>query len=57
MPIYEFKCKKCDEEFDFLFMVSDVATNCPKCGEHHTRDDRIEMSVNTFHLNFRDLPV
>ena len=33
MPIYEFKCLKCDEFFELLVMKKEdeVALNCPKC--------------------------
>ena len=57
MPIYEFKCKSCDEEFEFLFMPSDLTTKCPKCGELHEKEDRIEMSVSNFKLDFSNIPV
>ena len=33
MPIFEFKCKKCDEQFEYLMLSSnDDAPECPKCG-------------------------
>ncbi len=34
MPIYEFKCSKCEEFFELLFMSEsdDVEVKCPKCG-------------------------
>ena len=31
MPIYEFRCEKCDLDFEFLVMGSDKPV-CPKCG-------------------------
>ena len=33
MPIYSFRCKKCDMEFDFLVGVSseEVDLKCPGC--------------------------
>ena len=55
MPIYEFKCKKCETVFDFLFMPSDLATKCPKCGETHTKEERIEMSVSNFKIDMRNV--
>ena len=36
MPIYEFKCKKCDHIFEeFVFSANFGSENiiCPKCGE------------------------
>ncbi len=33
MPIYEFKCDKCNHLFDFLARnISDTPEKCPKCG-------------------------
>jgi putative FmdB family regulatory protein len=32
MPIYEFKCSKCGEEFEDLVPMSDPRTTCPSCG-------------------------
>lgn len=31
MPIYEYECKKCGEEFEKLVMSGDEV-RCPKCG-------------------------
>ena len=38
MPIYEFKCKKCGENFEFLCLRSDDEKNaaCPSCGGKKT---------------------
>ena len=35
MPIYEFKCLKCEEFFELLVMSKndDEELKCPKCGE------------------------
>lgn len=35
MPIYEFKCLKCEEFFELLMMgqKDDEEMKCPKCGE------------------------
>jgi putative FmdB family regulatory protein len=34
MPIFEFKCRKCREDFEVLFRNRDekVSVVCPKCG-------------------------
>jgi len=32
MPIYEYKCKKCDNTFEKLIRNSDSNPQCPKCG-------------------------
>ncbi|HEY94213.1 MAG TPA: zinc ribbon domain-containing protein [Dehalococcoidia bacterium] len=37
MPIYEYKCKKCDGKFEMLrgMFDSDDNIRCPECGEEH----------------------
>ena len=39
MPIYEFKCSKCGEEFEKIFFASDndEAVPCPSCKSKKTR--------------------
>lgn len=38
MPIYEYKCSKCDEEFETLVFRSDESVACPLCkGENVKR--------------------
>lgn len=45
MPIYEFKCQKCDEFFELLVMKSDDdELKCPKCGEQSF--ERIMSTTN-----------
>ncbi len=36
MPIYEFRCKQCQEVFETLCFSTDDATDvaCPSCGSH-----------------------
>ena len=31
MPIYEFKCSDCSNEFEILVFRSDEKVNCPSC--------------------------
>ena len=31
MPIYEFKCSNCDEEFETIVFGSDEKVSCPHC--------------------------
>lgn len=37
MPIYEYKCKKCDSKFEMLrgMFDSDEDIKCPECGEEY----------------------
>ncbi len=44
MPIYEFKCKKCGNTFEYLCLKSDDNhTPCPSCG-----GDKTEKLLSTF---------
>ncbi len=45
MPIYEYKCAKCDEEFEALVFRADEEIACPQC-----KGDRVKrlMSVCGF---------
>lgn len=46
MPIYEFKCLKCNEFFEFLIRGQDegIETLCPKCGSEEF--ERVISSTN-----------
>jgi putative FmdB family regulatory protein len=37
MPIYEFHCHKCDQDFETLVMRSDDVIRCPKCDSKKVR--------------------
>jgi putative FmdB family regulatory protein len=37
MPIYEFRCASCGEEFETLVFARDARADCPKCGGTETR--------------------
>lgn len=32
MAIYDFKCRNCKHEFEFMKIKSDEHAQCPKCG-------------------------
>ncbi len=38
MPLYEYKCKSCQNEFEALVSISKADKNqkCPKCGKEDT---------------------
>lgn len=36
MPIYEFKCTKCGNEFEEILFGSDDTATCPACGSGET---------------------
>ncbi len=35
MPLYEYRCKKCGDDFELFHRINEDASNlpCPKCGE------------------------
>lgn len=37
MPIYEYVCKQCDNEFEELVIGKEDAALCPGCGSEETR--------------------
>ncbi len=37
MPIYEYKCTMCDEEFETLVFRSDEPVSCPQCNGSHVK--------------------
>lgn len=47
MPLYEYTCPKCGEEFEEIRMLSerDEPTQCPKCG-HEAAMDRHSSLVS-----------
>lgn len=32
MPVFEYRCKKCEEEFEQLVFSAKETVECPKCG-------------------------
>jgi putative FmdB family regulatory protein len=46
MPIFEFKCSKCEDLFEMLVMKKDedVEMQCPKCGSEEF--ERVISSTN-----------
>lgn len=45
MPLYEFECPKCHEEFEELIRNTEAvkAVACPKCGHH-----KVKKKLSTF---------
>ncbi len=49
MPIYEFVCKKCGEEFEYTLSISELKTKkvrCPSCNS-----TRVDQTLSTFYAN------
>jgi putative FmdB family regulatory protein len=46
MPIYEYRCQKCDERFEeYLSTSTKSAPPCPKCGAKNV--ERLWSRINT----------
>jgi putative FmdB family regulatory protein len=45
MPIFEFRCKKCEREFEFFIMKKGEAVVCPFCG-----GEEVEKLISSFRL-------
>lgn len=45
MPIFEFKCRNCGHEFEFLKIKSDDHAQCPNCAVKG--DGNLEKKVST----------
>ncbi|MBI3015990.1 MAG: zinc ribbon domain-containing protein [Candidatus Tectomicrobia bacterium] len=45
MPIYEFHCPACENDFETLVMNSRATVSCPRCGGH---DLERKLSVFAF---------
>ena len=45
MPIYEYKCDKCDEVSEYIVKNSDVKVECKKCG-HKKMTRRVSTGTN-----------
>lgn len=47
MPIYEYKCPKCDHSFELFGRHTDPAPECPECGHQPTEK---MVSLTNFEL-------
>jgi|Deesub1362B_J571_1020462.scaffolds.fasta_scaffold01736_7 putative FmdB family regulatory protein len=48
MPIYEFECQACHEEFEELVMGGNASIHCPSCGSERVKK---LMSAAAFKCN------
>lgn len=47
MPLYEYRCERCSNEFEVLVRRSDTAICCPSCGGNEASK---KVSRSSFHL-------
>ena len=47
MPVYEYRCAKCDREFEVLVRSGRERIACPKC-----RSKKVKKRYSVFGLNF-----
>jgi putative FmdB family regulatory protein len=45
MPIYEYKCMKCNKDFEYLVLGSDSSVSCPECNGNKVKR---QMSACSF---------
>jgi len=48
MPIYEYKCNKCDKEFEFIVFGKEDEVECPEC---NGKDVERRLSACSFKSN------
>jgi putative FmdB family regulatory protein len=56
MPIYEYECLKCKNEFEYLIIHSSPEPECPKCGSKNLQKMISQCAVsseNTREANFQ----
>ena len=53
MPIYEYSCDNCGDEFECLVFRTDEAVECPKCGD---KNPKRKMSSFGFSVGYKFTP-
>lgn len=48
MPLYDYKCPKCNHAFEKNHKIADPKPPCPKCG--HTEPEKQLSAGGNFHL-------
>ncbi len=49
MPVFEYRCKKCDEKFEQLVFSSGEKVECPKCG--NTDNQKLISAFSASHAH------
>lgn len=50
MPIYELKCKKCEEIFDFYQLKKESKAKCPKCNNDDENEFEKQTTIPAVHF-------
>lgn len=53
MPIYDYRCSECDEEFEQLVLPSSSEPSCPTCGGEELEKLISPCSISTGHTRGR----
>jgi putative FmdB family regulatory protein len=57
MPMFEYKCEKCDKVFEELVFGPGDDMKCPTCGEHAEKQlSRCRVKMGGFGPGFADMP-
>lgn len=51
MPIYQYQCEDCNEEFDYLVVHSDDTPTCPNCSSIKLKKQMSVFSVGSSKVN------
>ena len=51
MPIYEYQCRHCGHQFEFLLRPPDTAASCPECSGQDLERLLSGFAVNTTELS------
>jgi putative FmdB family regulatory protein len=49
VPIYEYNCENCGDDFECLVFRSDEVVNCPKCGNERPTKKMSSFGFSTGH--------
>jgi putative FmdB family regulatory protein len=49
VPIYEYNCENCGDEFECLVFRSDETVNCPKCGNENPKKKMSSFGFSAGH--------
>lgn len=50
MPLYDYRCEACEEEFELRHNMSETRKKCPECGKHKLK--RIFKTAPAYHDHY-----
>ncbi len=49
MPIYEYNCRNCGDDFECIVFRTDEPVECPKCGDKHPKKKMSSFGFSVGH--------